>query len=92
MKKLTPAQLAPLNPEEIIAVITGGIQFIDANKDSIKLAFDKIGEFFRSIGGPNSLGGRLKRIQALEAKDRLQKELNKLHEDEIKAIKEKIGL
>ena len=90
MKKIQARELAPLTPGEIISLIKGGVQFIDANKDDIKMVFDKIADFFRSIGGPNSPGGRLKRIEALEAKDRLQKELNKINDAEFTALRARL--
>lgn len=77
MKKVTQKELAPLNGGQIVDIITGGVDFIFENKDQITEAFKKIGEFFRKLGGKNSPGGRLKRIEILEAQNQLQKEENK---------------
>ncbi len=77
MKKVTSKDLGPLNGGQIVGLVTTGVDFIFEHKDEITEAFKKIGEFFRGLGGKNSPGGRLKRIEILEAQNQLQKEENK---------------
>lgn len=77
MAKFTGKDLSPLNGGEIVDIIKGGAEFLFEHKDEIKDAFQKIGEFFKGLGGKNSPGGRLKRIEILEAQNALQKEENK---------------
>lgn len=93
MKTLSQDEATPLNGEDISSIISGGVQFIDANKGWITDMFKKIGEWIGEIrSAPNSPHGRLMRIQALEAKDTLQKEWNKLHEAELNEVRQKLGL
>lgn len=81
MKTITQAQAAPLNGEEIVELIKGGVAFVDANKGWITELFKKVGEWISEIkAAPNSPHGRLMRIQALEAQNTLQKELNKIND------------
>lgn len=93
MKQLSQEESAPLNGADIAGIIEGGVQFIDANKGWITDLFKKVSEWIGEIKqSPNSPHGRLMRIQALEAKDTLQKEWNKIRDAEIaelyKAIEE----
>lgn len=93
MKKkidLTTAQ--NITPDEIITGINTGIEIIGKAEPILKLLFDKISEAIKNIGGPKSPQGRLRRIELLETKDALQKELNKTFEARLKAIEQKIGL
>ena len=92
MKKLSQAESAPLSGGEIVDIIVGGVQFIDANKGWITDLFKKVGDWISEIkAAPNSPHGRLMRIQALEAQNTLQKELNKISDAKF-AILESKGL
>lgn len=87
MKKITQAESAPLNGGEIVDIIKGGVEFVDANKGWITDLFKKVGEWIGEIkAAPNSPHGRLMRIQALEAQNTLQKELNKIHGQQIQEL------
>jgi hypothetical protein len=80
MKKLTLKSAQAIPVGDVVAVINGGIQFVDAVAPIAKVLFDKINQLVQSIGkkNPGSPANRLLRIEALEAKDLLQKEVNKL--------------
>ena len=80
MKIQSKAEAEAIGPDEVISILNGGIKIVDEALPVIKVLFDKIAEAFANIGknSPNSPANRLKRIQALEAKDKLQKELNKV--------------
>jgi hypothetical protein len=88
MKKLDlqAAQAIPVG--DVVGVINGGIQFVDAVAPIAKVLFNKIDEFIKSLNigknNPNSVVNVRKRIAVLEeiakamaAKDLLQKEVNK---------------
>lgn len=72
---LKTAEAIPV--DEIVKVITGGINLIGAVEPLLKILFDKISEAIKNAGGINSPMGRRRRIEALEAQNILQKELNK---------------
>lgn len=105
-KKIDLATAENITPDEIISGINTGIEIIGKAEPILKLLFDKISDAIKNIGGPKSPQARLKRIEALEevakllqAKDGLQKELNKSNEARlaaiearVKAIEEKLGL
>lgn len=76
-KKIDRKAAQAITPDEILGVLQGGIDFVGAAEPLIKILFDKISEAIKNMGGPNSPQGRRRRIEALEAKDLLQKELNK---------------
>ncbi len=93
MKKLTAKSAQQIPVGNVVEVITGGIQFVEAVAPIAKILFDKINEFVKSLNigknNPNSPINVRKRIAALEAKDMLQKELNKVIAAEIEALKKK---
>lgn len=89
MKKLSQKDLAPLNGGEIVGIVKEGVNFLFNNKEEIAEVFHKVGEFFRSLGGKNSPGGRLKRIEILETQNQLQKEENKKLWERIEALENK---
>lgn len=91
-KKIDLATAQSITPDEIITGINTGIEIIGKAEPILKLLFDKISEAIKNIGGPKSPQGRLRRIELLETKDALQKELNKTFEARLKAIEQKIGL
>lgn len=91
-KKIDLATAQNITPDEIITGINTGIEIIGKAEPILKLLFDKISEAIKNIGGPKSPQGRLRRIELLETKDALQKELNKTFEARLKAIEQKIGL
>lgn len=91
-KKIDLATAQSITPDEIISGIDTGIEIIGKAEPILKLLFDKISEAIKNIGGPKSPQGRLRRIELLETKDALQKELNKTFEARLKAIEQKIGL
>lgn len=88
MAKLSAKKAAGLNPQDIINGINTASGIVDATLPLIKALFDKVSEALANIGknNPNSPANRLKRIEALEAKDKLQKELNKLFEERLAAL------
>lgn len=88
-KKLSAEDAQAITPGEIHAVLQGGVQFIGEAEPIIKVLFEKISGWVNSLGGPNSPKGRLKRIEALEAKDLLQKELNKTVDARLLALEGK---
>ncbi len=90
MKKVTSKDLGPLNGGQIVGIVGEGVEFIFEHKEEIAAAFKKIGEFFRSLGGKNSPGGRLKRIEILEAQNQLQKEENTANNKIIASLLERI--
>lgn len=89
MAKLTSKDLAPLNGEQVVGLVTQGAEFLFEHKDEITNAFKKVGEFFRGLGGKNSPGGRLKRIEILETQNQFQKEENKKLWERIEALENK---
>lgn len=91
-KKIDLATAQSITPDEIISGINTGIEIIGKAEPILKLLFDKISEAIKNIGGPKSPQGRLRRIELLETKDQLQKELNKTFEARLKAIEQKLGL
>ncbi len=84
MKKMNMKELAPLGALEIIAAIGSGVEFISAHRNEIKAAFAKISEFLSNI---KTRPGLRKRVEALEAQNALQKEMNKIFEGEIAGLK-----
>jgi hypothetical protein len=92
-KKLTLKAAQDINPVDVVAVINGGIQFVDAVAPVAKVLFAKINEFIKSLNlgknNPNSAQNVRKRLAALEAKDTLQKQVNKLVEDRLTALETK---
>jgi hypothetical protein len=89
MRKIKRAELPNISPNEIIDIVKGGVQLVDATLPFIKELFDKISEGVKNLGGPNSAQGKRRRIEALEAKDLLQKELNKLTNARLEALENK---
>jgi hypothetical protein len=87
-QKLTLKQAGGLTPEQAISLINGGIQFVDAVQPTLRVLFDKLTNFIASLGknNPNSPKNVRLRLQALEAKDQLQKELNKQFEARLQAL------
>ena len=85
MAKLSAKKAAGLNPADIINGINTASGIVDATMPLLKALFDKINEGLANLGknNPNSPANRLKRIEALEAKDKVQKELNKLFEERL---------
>lgn len=92
-KKLTLKAAQGINPVDVVNVINGGIQFVDAVAPIAKVLFGKLNEFIQSLNigknNPNSPVNVRKRLAALEAKDALQKQLNKLTEDRLTALETK---
>ena len=80
-----------IGAEDIINGIQQGIKIVDATKPFISELFKKVSEWVSEIrSAPNSPAGRLKRIQALEAQNALQKEENKLNNALIQSLIERI--
>lgn len=74
-----------VTPQDIINGINAASGIADATMPLLKALFEKINEALANIGknNPKSAAGRLLRIEALEAKDKVQKELNKLVEQRL---------
>jgi hypothetical protein len=85
MAKFSAKKAAGVNPMDIINGINTASGIVDATMPLLKALFDKINEALSNIGknNPKSPAGRLLRIEALEAKDKVQKELNKLVEQRL---------
>jgi len=81
--QLTHEDAKTIGPDEIISTINTGVQIVEATLPFLTLLFDKIKEAIDGISGPNSPAGRLKRIEALEAQNLVQKELNKLYNEKL---------
>ncbi|MDW8420130.1 MAG: hypothetical protein RML37_12035 [Chitinophagales bacterium] len=90
-KQLTLAGAQALKPIDVVSVVTGGIQIVEAAAPVIKVLFDKLNDLITSLGknNPNSPKNVRLRLQALEAKDLLQKELNKTFEARLAALESK---
>jgi len=90
MRKISKADLPNISATDVIGIINGGIQLVDAAAPVISQLFNKINDALAKLGNrANSPAGRLRRIEALEAKDALNKEVFKTHQqqiDELKAI------
>lgn len=91
MAKFSAKKGPGLNPADIINGINAASGIVDATLPLLKVLFDKINQALSNIGknNPGSPANRLKRIEALEAKDKVQKELNKLFEERIAALEQK---
>lgn len=87
-KKIDLATAKSIEPVDVVAAINSGIQIIDAAAPVIKTLFEKIAQFFEMIGknNPNSPHNVRLRLATLEAKDILQKELNKTFEARLSAM------
>lgn len=90
-KQLTLAGAQALKPVDVVSVVTGGIQIVEAAAPVIKVLFDKLTDLISSLGknNPNSPKNVRLRLAALEAKDLLQKEQNKLVEARLAALEAK---
>jgi hypothetical protein len=92
-KKLTLNAAQAIDPGKVVDIINGGIQFVDAVAPIAKVLFGKLNEFIQSLNigknNPNSPVNVRKRLAALEAKDTLQKQLNKLFEERLTALETK---
>jgi len=82
-KKIDLKAAKATNPGDIVAVINAGIQIVDAAAPVLSVLFDKINTWIQSLGSknPNSPKNVRLRLEALEAKDVLQKQINKLNDD-----------
>lgn len=78
--------------EGIITILNQGVQLVGGAAPIISTLFDKLSDLFAKIGSnsPNSPKNRLKRIEILEAQNKLQKELNKVLQEEQKALSERL--
>jgi len=92
-KKLSPADLKGIQPE-VIDVLTGVTQVATLATPVIKQLFDWINDLVTNIGSknPNSPKNVRIRLAAVEAKDGLQKELNKRQEAFNVQVAAKLGL
>lgn len=92
-KKLSPADLKGIQPE-VIDVLTGVTQVATLATPVIKQLFDWINDLVANIGSknPNSPKNVRIRLAAVEAKDGLQKELNKRQEAFNVQVAAKLGL
>jgi len=88
-KQIDAKTAAEINPDEILGHLQNGVEFVGAALPIIKTLYDKIAQGIKDLGGPNSPPGRRRRIEALEAQNLLQKELNKTFEARLKALEEK---
>lgn len=88
-KQLSKAQAEAITPGEILGILQGGVDFVGAATPIIKVLYDKIAEAIKNMGGPNSPQGRRRRIEALEAQNLLQKEINKVNEARLAALEAK---
>lgn len=90
MKKVNLSTAQGMKPIDVVAAINTGIQIVDTIAPVAKVLFDKINEFLKSLNlgknNPNSPKNVRLRLEALEAKDKLQKELNKLTEARLVAL------
>lgn len=84
-KKINLKSAKSISPNEVLDVINGGIQIVDAAAPVLKVLFDKIGELINSLGkkNPDSPRNVRLRLAALEAQNKLQKELNKTYEERL---------
>lgn len=88
--KITQKNLPTIPTADIVGIINGGITLVDAAAPLISTLFDKISEAIAKLGNKaNSPAGRLKRIEALEAQNKLQKEVNKVLEERLAALEAK---
>lgn len=80
MKQIKAQDLVGKTPEEIGDLLSGGIKIVEIATPLLKELFDKFTDFVSSLGknNPNSPRNVRLRLAALEQKDVLQKELNKV--------------
>lgn len=92
MKKITAQSAREMKPIDVVGAVNAGIAIVEAAAPVIKTLFEKISELLNSIGknNPNSIRNRRLRIEALEAQNKLQKELNKTYEARLAALELKI--
>lgn len=87
-KKLSAKAAGTLPIADIINGINTAAGIADATMPLIKALFEKVNQFILTLGkdNPNSPKNVRLRLSALEAKDKLQKELNKLFEERLAAL------
>jgi len=87
-KKIDLKTAKTLNPGDIIAGLNTGIELVGAAGPILSVLFDKISDWVNQLGknNPNSPRNKTKRIEALEAQNLLQKELNKTYEARLAAL------
>ena len=85
-KKLTAQDAEAITPDAILGILQDGVEFVGAATPIIKVLYDKIADAIKNMGGPNSPQGRRRRIEALEAQNLLQKEVNKTLEARISVL------
>lgn len=107
-KAIAHAELPNITPDEVVNILSTGGTILNASFPFIKDLFAKIKELVQSIqtDALSTPKGKRKAIEELQreteiliAKDVIQKQYNKLkdeadfkRDEEIKAIKEKLGL
>jgi DNA-binding IscR family transcriptional regulator len=91
MRKLNAKQAEEIPIGDVVAVINGGIQLVDAAAPVLSILFNKVNDWITQLGknNPNSPKNVRLRLAALEAKDALQKELNKTFEARLAALENK---
>lgn len=91
MQKVTAQSAKAMKPIDVVGAVNAGIAIVDAAAPVIKTLFEKIRELLESLGkSPNSIRGRRLRIEALEAQNKLQRELNKTYEARLQQLEQKL--
>jgi len=91
MKKISSKDAPQIPIGDIVGVINGGIQLVEATGPLLKTLWDKVADWVVTLGksNPNSPKNVRLRLAAVEAQNKLQKEENKLLWAEINALKAK---
>ena len=76
------ADLAEMQPIDVVNALNTGVQLVDASIPFVKDIFGKIAELIKGLQGDelSTPHGKRVHIEALEARNIAQKELNKLYD------------
>lgn len=95
MKQVTKANLPNITPDELVNILNTGGSIVNATFPFIKDLFAKIKELVASIqtdklstphGKRLAIEELQKQVEILNAKDIIQKELNKIYDENFKAL------
>ncbi len=83
MSKLSLKKKGPESISDVVDGINAASELIDVTAPLLKTLFEKINEWLNTLGknNPDSPRNVRLRLAALEAKDKLQKEVNKLNDE-----------
>lgn len=82
MESIKQSDLQNITPEQLVEYLNKGSKLVEVTMPFIKEAFTKVNEFFKSIQTDklSTPHGKRVHIEALEARNILQKELNKTYD------------